>query len=87
MNRTISLLLSFVMVLGLMVIPAAAASTPTVTVETAADVKAPGELVTLAVSIADNPGFTNFEWTIEYDETRLDFESIDATIPGYPMFN
>ena len=81
-KRVLSLLLAFVMVLGMLPVNAFAwdivEGTPTVTVETLAETAKPGDEVTLAVSIADNVGFTSFEWLIDYDRDRLEIVSINT---------
>ena len=76
-KRFLSLLLSLAVVFTMTITPALAGNETTVTVETATTAKA-GDEVTLAVSIANNPGFTNFEWNIEYDNERLNLESINT---------
>lgn len=38
----------------------------------------PGETVTVAVRIADNPGFTNFAITLDYDREHLTLKSIET---------
>ena len=77
MKRMLSVLVSIAMLLSLAVVPASAASVPTVTVQSVDEAK-PGETVTLEVTIADNPGFTNFEWHIDYDDSRLELKSINT---------
>ena len=89
MKKILSILVSIAMVMSLMVVSAVAVSEPTtVTVEKVTEPAANvGDTVTLAVRIANNPGFTNFEWNIDYDEIGLEFVSINTTIPGYGTFN
>ena len=79
MKKILAIIVSIAMVMSLMVVPAVAASDPTVTVETAAGTAKAGDTVTLAVSIANNPGFTNFEWHVVYDETKLELNDIQST--------
>ena len=71
-------LLSLAMALSFTMAPAFAVGKPTVTVETAADAVEVGTTVVLHVSIKDNPGFTNFEWNIQYDKARLELTSINS---------
>ena len=43
----------------------------------------PGELVTVAVEISDNPGFTNFAIALSYDHSCLTLESIETESTQY----
>ena len=81
MKRILAILLSVVMLLSMVIVPASASATltPTVTVETVADEVEAGDTVTLKVEIANNPGFTNFEWSIDYDTEKLDLKSFNPT--------
>jgi len=89
MKRTLAIFVSIALMLGMMVVPVtvSAASVATVTVETAPGEVMPGDPVTLAVTIANNPGFTNIEWVIDYDTSRLELKSINTTqsvtVPGF----
>ena len=92
MKRVLSILVSIAMILGLVLVPASATSTvPTVTVQSLSEEAKPGDTVTLEVTIANNPGFTNFEWNIVYDDSKLELKSINTTeaisVPGYGTFN
>ena len=79
MKRLLAILFSLVMAFSLVTVSALAAeNTPTVTVETAANAVDAGSEVSLVVSIKDNAGFTNYEWSIQYDKTRLELQSIEA---------
>jgi len=89
MKRILAILVSIAVMLSLAVIPVAAAddSATTVTVETLTNEVKAGDTVTLAVTIANNTGFTDFQWNIEYDENQLDLSAINTTysysIPGH----
>ena len=79
MKRLLAILFSLVMAFSLVTVSALAAeNTPTVTVETAANAVDAGSEVSLAVSIKDNAGFTNYEWSIQYDKARLELQRIEA---------
>ena len=91
MKRMLSLLVGVAMILSMVLVPASASAVPTVTVETKAEEVKPGDSVTLEVTIENNPGFTNFEWHIDYDESRLELVSINTTFTmkgrEYPYIN
>ena len=79
MKRLLAILFSLVMAFSLVTVSALAAeNTPTVTVETAANAVDAGSEVSLVVSIKDNAGFTNYEWSIQYDKARLELQRIEA---------
>ncbi len=79
MKRLLAILFSLVMAFSLVTVSALAAeNTPTVTVETAANAVDAGSEVSLVVSIKDNTGFTNYEWSIQYDKARLELQRIEA---------
>ena len=83
-------LLSLAMALSFTMASAFAVGKPTVTVETAADAVGVGTTVVLRVSIKNNPGFTNFEWNIQYDKARLELTAIDSELdivrnPNHPQ--
>ena len=59
-----------------------AAEPMTVTVETKADAVQVGDEVSLAVSIAGNPGFTNYQWTLEYDADSLEVKKVENKLNG-----
>jgi len=48
-------------------------------VESKSEPVKPGEPVTLAVTIANNPGFTNFEWNIDYNANQLQLTAINTS--------
>ena len=81
MKRILTILVSIAVMLSLAVVPVAAAddSATTVTVETLSNEVKAGDTVTLAVTIANNPGFTDFQWIIEYDKSKLEIESIETS--------
>ena len=70
---TLAVLLSLALPLGVM---AAELTSCTVTADSVAG--APGEMVTVAVRIADNPGFTNFAIALDYDREQLTLKSIET---------
>ena len=59
-----------------------AAGTPTISVSSAT--AAPGESVTLKVSVANNPGMNTFTLSFNYDKTRLNLTSVTKAeaLPG-----
>ena len=77
-KKLISIVLSLAMVFSFTMVSAMAANEPTVTVETAETQAKAGDEVTLNVSIANNPGFTNYEWNIQYDKERLELTKIEG---------
>ena len=70
---TLAVLLSLALPLTVM---AAELTSCTVTADSVAG--APGEMVTVAVRIADNPGFTNFAIALDYDHEQLTLKSIET---------
>ena len=78
-KRFISMLLSLAMILAMVAVPVYATGNATVTVGSYAGEANPGDnSVELPVTITNNPGFTNYEWNIEYDTTRLTLDSITS---------
>ena len=71
---TLAVLLSLALPLTVM---AAELTSCTVTADSVAG--APGEMVTVAVRIADNPGFTNFAIALDYDREKLTLKSIETS--------
>ena len=69
----LAVLLSLALPLGVM---AAELTSCTVTADSVAG--EPGETVTVAVKIADNPGFTNFAIALDYDREHLILKSIET---------
>ena len=76
---TLAVLLSLALPLGVM---AAELTSCTVTADSVAG--EPGETVTVAVRIADNPGFTNFAIALDYDREHLTLKSIETEDGGTP---
>ena len=70
---TLAVLLSLALPLGVM---AAELTSCTVTADSVAG--EPGETVTVAVKIADNPGCTNFAIALDYDREHLILKSIET---------
>ena len=73
----LSVILSIVVVFTMALTPAMAAGTDngsaaTITVETVQKEVKAGDEVTLNVSIADNPGFAAFDFTVKYDRDKLE---------------
>ena len=75
-KQWLSVILSIVVVFTMALTPAMAAGTDngkaTITVETVQKVVKAGEEVTLNVSIAGNPGFAAFDFTVKYDAGKLE---------------
>ena len=74
-KRVWSLLLAICM-LASMVLPAAAAAAPTVTL-TSGEVK-PGEVITLTATIKDNPGLATYQLYFYYDTSVFEIETLRA---------
>ena len=80
-TRMLSILLAVLLVFSFSA-AALAAEPMTVTVETKTDAVSAGNEVTLAVSIAGNPGFTNYQWTLEYDADSLELKNVENKLGG-----
>ena len=80
-TRMLSILLAVLLVFSFSA-AVLAAEPMTITVETKADAVQVGDEVSLAVSIAGNPGFTNYEWTLEYDEASLEVKKVENKLNG-----
>ena len=76
MKKRIAILLAALMVFAVPVTVAAEMTTCTVTADSVAVL--PGQTVTVAVRIEDNPGFTNFSIALDYDRERLTLKSIEG---------
>ena len=81
-KRWLSVLLSVVVVFTMAITPAMAAGTDngsatTITVETVKQAVKEGEEVELKVSIANNPGFAAFDFTVQYDASKLALKKIE----------
>ena len=81
-TRMLSILLAVLLVF-LFSAAVLAAEPMTVTVETKADAVSVGEEVSLTVSIAGNPGFTNYEWAVEYDAASLELKKVENKLSAY----
>ena len=81
-TRMLSILLAVLLVFSCSA-AALAAEPMTVTVETKADAVSVGEEVSLTVSIAGNPGFTNYEWAVEYDAASLELKKVENKLSAY----
>lgn len=80
MKRYFSLFLALVLVCAMAVAPVSAAEVTTVTVESINDVAyTAGQEVVLDVSVANNVGYTNFNFGIVYDHTQLELVEIVTT--------
>ena len=91
MKKVLSIFLSIAVMLTMLAMPVMASTQPTVTVQSIEEPTAIGGEVKLEVSVANNPGFTNFDWKVDYDADRLElkaFETIGKVeIPGYGTFD
>ena len=84
MKRSIGILLAVLLGLVLpLTVMAAELTSCTVAVDRA--VGSPGETVTVAVRIADNPGFTNFAIALDYDREHLTLKSIETKDSDIPF--
>ena len=83
MKKTIVITLAVLLCLA---IPLAAAATELTSCAVTADsvTGEPGETVTVAVRISDNPGFTNFAIALDYDRENMTLESIETENGGAP---
>ena len=81
-TRMLSILLAVLLVFSCSA-AVLAAEPMTVTVETKADAVSVGEEVSLTVSIAGNPGFTNYEWAVEYDAASLELKKVENKLSAY----
>lgn len=83
MKRFIAVVLSIVLSLGIPATVVAADLTGcNITVDAVS--AAPGDTVTVAVRISDNPGFTNFAIALDYDETALKLIRLDTVEEDTP---
>lgn len=77
MKRFIAIVLAVLLSLAFpLTVMAAELTGCVVTVDSVAGM--PGETVTVAVRIADNPGFTNFAIALDYDREHLTLKSIET---------
>ena len=85
MKRFLSILLSIAVMVTMCMTPVSAENLPTVTVSSIEDAAAIGQDVKVTVSIANNPGFTNFDWLVKYDTDRLNLKAFETTFK-YEVF-
>ncbi len=76
MKKVLSILLVFVLAIGLFSAAALATDPATITVGT--QTGNPGDSVTLAVTLENNPGFKSFQVHIDYDTNALELTSINV---------
>ena len=81
-KRLLSLFLSLAVMFTMSITTAAAidadnGSAAIIAVETVKQTVKVGDEVTLNVSVANNPGFAAFDFTIQYDEERLELQGIE----------
>ena len=84
-KRILSVLLALAVVFTMCITAAVAAdkgsgSAATITVETVKKAVKVGDTVTLNVSIAGNPGFVAFDFTVEYDAAKLELAKTEKGI-------
>ncbi len=79
MKKILSIFLSIAVMLTTLAMPVMASNQPTVTVQSIETPTAIGSEVKLEVSVANNPGFTNFEWKVDYDTDRLELKAFEST--------
>jgi len=83
MKRFLSILLSIAVMVTMCMAPISAENLPTVTVSSIEDAAAIGQDVELKVSVANNPGFTNFDWLVKYDTDRLNLKAFKTSYMSY----
>ena len=81
-KRILSVLLALAVVFTMCITAAVAVDTgsgsaATITVETVKKAVKEGDTVTLNVSIAGNPGFVAFDFTVEYDADKLELTKVE----------
>ena len=81
-KRILSVLLALAVVFTMCITAAVAVDTgsgsaATITVETVKKAVKVGDTVTLNVSIAGNPGFVAFDFTVEYDAGKLELTKVE----------
>ena len=77
MKKYISIFLAVLLSIGISLGVAAAELTSCVIMADSAS-GSPGETVTVAIRIADNPGFTNFSISLDYDREHMTLKSIET---------
>ena len=78
MKKRIAILLAALMVVAIPVTVAAEMTTCTVTADSV--VAQPGQTVTVAIRIEDNPGFTNYAIALDYDRENMTLKSIEGPV-------
>ena len=92
-KRLLSLFLSLAVMFTMSITTAAAidadnGSAAIIAVETVKQTVKVGDEVTLNVSIANNPGFVAFDFTIQYDKEKLELQGIEkGSFEGSPVGN
>lgn len=76
MKKFISFVLLVLMLAGMMSVGAMAAGTPTIEVSSVE--AAPGETVTVSVSLVNNPGIACFELAVSYDTSKLEWTGVTS---------
>ncbi|MBQ7873897.1 MAG: hypothetical protein IJ306_01860 [Oscillospiraceae bacterium] len=85
-KRIMAFLMALLLTVTMLPVSVFAAENPTFTVSSASG-KA-GDEVTLSVDISNNPGFFAAQWTVSYDETRLEkVEYVMEEIDGVMLSN
>ncbi len=85
-KRIMAFLMALLLTVTMLPVSVFAAENPTFTVSSAS--KKAGEEVTLSVDISNNPGFFAAQWTVSYDETRLEkVEYVMEEIDGVMLSN
>ena len=83
MKRFLSIFLSIAIIATILAVPIFADNMTTVTVASIEEAKTAGDEVKLEVSIANNPGFTNFDWTFGYNADCLELKDFDIPLEQY----
>ena len=78
MKKRIAILLAALMVVALPVTVAAEMTTCIVTADSVAAL--PGQTVTVAIRIEDNPGFTNYAIALDFDRENMTLKSIEGPV-------
>lgn len=85
-KRIMAFLMALLLTVTMLPVSVFAAENPTFTVSSAS--KKAGDEVTLSVDISNNPGFFAAQWTVSYDETRLEkVEYVMEEIDGVMLSN
>ena len=76
MKKFFSLLLAVLMVVGMFPVSAFAETVPSITAAANKTAAAIGDEIEVTFTLANNPGFTNIELTLDFDETVLKFTGL-----------